>query len=95
MATCAKCQYKHVVGVQTKCDLKHGMAISPADWEWLNCREFEPVEKVAPATIAKSKSVSQALPAVEVESSDTLDSIFFKCGTFDAAPQPEAEEDWI
>lgn len=92
---CPKCSYAHAIGNQTTCDLKRGMPISPADWEWLNCRDFDEAAKVAPARIAKCKSVSQTSPAVEVESSDTLGSIFFKCGTFAVAPQPEEEEDWI
>ena len=92
---CPKCSYAHAIGNQTTCDLKRGMPISPADWEWLNCRDFDEAAKVAPARIAKCKSVSQTSPAVEVERGDTLGSIFLKCGTFAVAAQPEEEEDWI
>lgn len=94
MSRCPNCCYAHAVGNQTTCDLKRGMPISPADWEWLNCREFEAVGKVEVAKIAKRKSVEPAVAAVEVESSDTLESVFLKCGTFDAAPQVEEEEGW-
>lgn len=96
MSRCPKCSYVHAVGNQTTCDLKRGMPISPSDWEWLNCRDFDEAAKVAPARIAKRKSVSQASPAVvEAERGDTLESLFLKCGTFAVAAQPEEEEDWI
>lgn len=96
MSRCPNCSYAHAVGNQTTCDLKCGMPMSPADWEWLNCREFEAAAKVAPAKIAKRKSVAQVSPAVvEAESGDTLESLYLKCGTFDAAPQVEDEEGWI
>ena len=95
MSRCPNCCYVHTVGNQTTCDLKRGMPISPADWEWLNCRDFEAAAKVAPAKPAKCKIAEPAVAVVEAERGDTLESLFLKCGTFDAAPQVEEEEDWI
>ena len=95
MNRCPNCSYVHAVGNQATCDLKHGMPISPADWEWLNCREFEAAAKVAPAKIVKCKRAEPSAAVVEAERGDTLESLFLKCGTFDAAPQVEEEEGWI
>lgn len=89
---CKNCSFAHFIGSQITCDLKHGMPVSPADWEYLNCREFEARGKLPKSAACVSKP---ATVAVEVERGDSLGSLFLKCGTFSTVPQIEEEEGWI